>query len=145
MFLERDQCIIQILQAIGWIINAEAETNKELHLIAVKLVSSKYCLYLCRVRSLVVWPERETYSSWSCSKTWSWWSSATLCFYIDTEMILCNSLRSSRSPCRTWVWAWFTHLISMRWIQTLKEEVPELTSYRRSITKDLGKISPSPP
>ena len=42
VFLERDQCITQILQAIGWIINAETETNKEIHFIAVKLVSLKY-------------------------------------------------------------------------------------------------------
>lgn len=46
VFLERDQCITQILQAIGWIVNAESETNKELQFIAVKLVSFKYCLHL---------------------------------------------------------------------------------------------------
>ena len=53
MFLERDQCITQILQAIGWIINAETETNKEIHFIAVKLVSLKYfyCLSERNLRS----------------------------------------------------------------------------------------------
>ena len=38
VFLERDQSLTQILQAIGWIINAEGETCKEIQIVAVKLV-----------------------------------------------------------------------------------------------------------